>query len=120
MIICLSLFITACNKENPGRDAAEDALEEQLNDIKDFIAATSCANDAGCDVMPIGKNACGGPRAFIAFSTNIDLVALEKMVQDYNDAEVRYNETHGNPSDCSVISAPLNIECINGQCIATD
>lgn len=120
VIICFSLFITACERENAGRDAAEDALKEQLNEIKDFIATTSCTENAGCDIMPIGKNSCGGPRAFIAYATNIDIVVLEKMVQDYNDAELRYNETYGNPSDCSVISAPLYIDCINGQCVATD
>lgn len=117
-IACLALL--ACDANSPGKDAAEARLQKQFDDIQAFIDSNSCTEDSGCDYIPYGKKTCGGPDGYFVFSTNIDRSKLEEMVADYDRAKEDYNQTYGNPSDCSVLAPPSDIQCVDGKCVVVD
>ncbi|MGA9590275.1 MAG: hypothetical protein WBV11_10640 [Salegentibacter sp.] len=118
LIACLGFI--ACNVNNPGREAAEARIQQQFDEIQAFIDSTSCTEESGCDYLPYGKKTCGGPDGYFVFSTNIDRARLEEMVADYDSARLDYNDTYGNPSDCSVLAPPSNIRCVDGHCVGVD
>lgn len=81
-------------------------------DIERLIGDAACQNDSQCRVLPLGAKACGGPEAYVAWSTaRTDARQLEALAARYKEARVARNQRLGLVSDCSVVPEPP-VRCV--------
>ncbi|MDR5591457.1 hypothetical protein [Christiangramia sp. SM2212] len=107
----------ACSKDElETKQEYEDELRARFQEIENFIAQGNCKSSDECDYLPLGDKPCGGPRSYVIFSNSIDREKLEVMVERYTRLEKEYNEKFGVYSDCSFVSPPQNVGCINSKC----
>ena len=99
----------------------EDDLAE-LNNLKEeielLVNSGVCSENSDCDSIAFGSKACGGPKAYLAFSSSINVELLQQKVVTYNALETAFNQKWGIISDCSVPIPPVNVTCIAGKCTA--
>lgn len=77
---------------------------------------TGCATAGDCRALPVGRKACGGPRAYVVYcpaSTNES--ALRAKIAELDRADMEANR--GAVSDCMLVTEP-NITVSGGQCRA--
>ena len=91
--------------------------KEALNTL---ITDTQCDTNAQCKVSPIGHRACGGPSAFIVYSTKTteqkEVTALSEKV---TTLESKYNTKEGLISTCQFLIAP-SAQCIDNKCVRVE
>mgnify|MGYP003604476161 CR=1 FL=1 len=92
------------------------SLQQERQNILDYIATFNCDENTTCSSMPFGSKACGGPQEFLVFPSNVNLELLTQKVNNYNALENAYNLTYSIVSDCMVVMPPENISCIDGVC----
>lgn len=99
----------------------EDDLAE-LNNLKEeielLVNSGVCSGNSDCDSIAFGSKACGGPKAYLAFSSSINVELLQQKVANYNALETAFNQKWGIISDCAVVMPPTSVQCINGKCTA--
>jgi len=99
----------------------EDDLAE-LNTLKEeielLVDSGICSENSDCNYIAFGSKACGGPKAYLAFSSSINVELLQQKVVTYNALETAFNQKWGIISDCSVPIPPVNVTCIAGKCTA--
>lgn len=117
LLIFLAFLITGCDALSSQNTVTLTQLETQLNDIHNFVAEEGCANEGACSYLPIGSKACGGPMDFIVFSNTLDVEALKKMVAKYTQDQKKYNSENNVTSDCSLVTPPEKVGCVDGRCI---
>jgi hypothetical protein len=97
-------------------DLAElNALQKEIELLVD---SGVCSENSGCDYIAFGSKACGGPKAYLVFSTSINVELLEQKVETYNALENAFNQKWGIISDCSVPIPPVDVACVTGKCTA--
>ncbi len=112
----LAVLILGCDVLSGQETVNQSYLEAQLKEINDFVQSGNCDNQAQCNYLPIGHKACGGPAGYVVFSDNIDVEALNKMIEKYTDDQRIYNKENNIISDCSMVNPPEKIGCIDGKC----
>ncbi len=125
MKVLLSFFFfvgifASCEQMANDAEVTRVQLEQELTEIKNFIAKTNCSSSTDCRFIAYGSKACGGPQGYLLYSSGIDEEALKKMVAKYTAAEDEYNKANGIISDCSLPNPPEKMECENGKCIQTE
>lgn len=91
-------------------------LDQEKQEILDYIATFPCEESIGCDFIAFGSKPCGGPWEYLVFSNAVDLVYLSDKVKNYNELENQYNIQTNAISDCSLASPPSEVGCVNGVC----
>lgn len=77
-----------------------------------MIGDAACRDDSQCRVMPLGAKPCGGPEAYVAYSTaRTDERQLEALASRYREARSARNQRLGLVSDCSVVPEPA-VRCV--------
>lgn len=107
-LTALLLFsaVGGCSSAQPERPAAADSsAREQIGQL---IGKGHCKKDADCRTLPIGLKACGGPEAYLAWSTaNTDAQMLAAAAQRYTKERRLQLDKPGAPaSNCAVVSDP--------------
>jgi len=117
-IVLLTFFFGCTSTTELGK---EDDLAE-LNNLKEeielLVNSGVCSENSDCDSIAFGSKACGGPKAYLAFSSSINVELLQQKVANYNALESAFNQKWGIVSDCAVVMPPTSVECINGKCTA--
>lgn len=123
VFISLLFLISAagsCQHSDPLQTITANELEVQLTQIKDLVAEAGCTENSQCSYMAYGSKACGGPQGYLVFSSEVDKEKLKNLVATYTAAEAAYNEQNGIVSDCSVVTPPQTIGCVDGNCVKMD
>ncbi len=117
--IALMAIVLSCSN-NSETSKEEDLAELNLlnNEIEQLISAGTCSENSECDYIAFGRKACGGPQSYLVFSTSLNVELLKEKVTTYNEKEAVFNEKWGIFSDCSVVSPPNSVTCVQGKCIA--
>jgi len=95
-----------------GKTAASlmEAIQAEIGDAR-------CDNNAQCRTLPVGSKACGGPRAWLAWSTRVGREArLRELAQAHARASQAEDEKLGRFSDCAVQVDP-GARCEAGHCV---
>ncbi len=119
LLIFLLLILSAVSCSNSDlqtREEYELTMKNKMQEIENLIAAGSCDENSDCDSLPVGKKACGGPHAYVIFSTNIDVQKLQQLVNEYTSLELEYNQKFEIVSDCAIVNPPQTIGCIDSKC----
>jgi len=89
-----------------------DSTLQLRQDIERLIGDAACSDDAQCRALPLGAKACGGPEAYVAWSTaRTDARQLEALAARYKEARIARNQRLGLVSDCSIVPEPP-VRCV--------
>ena len=117
--VCLLLMAFQCDEEEP--ESCQDRLDHLLiskAEITDLANTSVCNENFECRYIAFGSKPCGGPWSYLVYSTSIDTLALQNMVEVYNLNEQNYNVACEQFSDCAVVLPPTEVTCEDGKCIA--
>ena len=123
MLACAALASCAQPKPNPepakpaSVDSTAPADSAQLaSELRALIGPAACSSDAQCRTVAIGAKACGGPSAYLAWSTrNTDAERVAALARRQSEAQHRELVSSGMRSTCSVVSDP-GASCFAGRC----
>ena len=85
-----------------------------FDEISVLSYSISCTNSNDWTFTSYGRKACGGPKGYIAYSTQIDTVDFLQKIATYSQAEKDYNFKWGIISDCAIPNEPKSVTCKNG------
>ena len=108
------------DSHNQANNAEEMRLvkeaEHTLALINKQIADASCDDSSQCAALAIGHRACGGPSAFLAYSTkNTDVPLLTRLAAKHSAIEKQLNKLRGTVSVCEILLPPPVI-CRDKHC----
>lgn len=85
--------------------------------LRAAIGDASCTENAQCRTLAWGSKACGGPQAYVAWSTTrSDGRTLEELATRHAAAQARDNEASGRMSDCRLLTDP-GAQCVANRCV---
>jgi len=88
-----------------------------LQQIKSEIGDAACDTSAQCKSLPVGHRACGGPEAYLPWSTkrsNADKLA--RLAAQHSNQRKEHDAKAGMMSTCQVIMDP-GARCSAGRCV---
>lgn len=94
-----------------------DSLNELELKIENLVNESECGGNFECRYIAFGSKPCGGPWSYLIYSTSIDTLKLERLVDRYNANGDIYNFECNVVSDCSIPNPPIDFECENNKCI---
>lgn len=117
-ISLLILFaFTACSVAGPAPvPPAAAPSADVLSEIRSLIGTAACTESSQCNTLPLGARACGGPQAYLPWSSaRTDGSALRALAGRYQEQQRAAAEASGQVSDCRFIPDP-GAECRAGAC----
>ncbi len=122
LLLFLVVVITAgsCENSDEIQEITSKDLQLQLEEINNLIGNQDCTETSQCNYLAYGSKACGGPQGYLIFSSEVDMDKLKELVDTYTAAEALYNKQNQIISDCSLVSPPQNMNCLDGKCIKID
>lgn len=76
-------------------------------EVRRLVGSASCTADEQCRTLAFGAKACGGPQAYIAWSTLVtDAAALESVAERYAALRREELRSSGVVSDCALVVDP--------------
>ena len=120
-MLALALLAYACGDSDPVQHApTEDGARARLAVMRqevDALVGDACGAIEDCRYVGIGAKPCGGPWAYIVYSTAAtDSAALAERIGAYYAFEADINQRYGYISDCSVPGPPW-LSCEALRCV---
>jgi hypothetical protein len=92
------------------------ATGSTLEQIRAMIGNATCNAPSQCRTLPVGARACGGPEAYLPYSTaNLSEPALQALAERYKAEREAQNQASGMMSNCRFIPDPGAV-CRAGTC----
>jgi hypothetical protein len=117
--LSLLLLATACNsatKPPPEPKPAPGSSAALWAQIQAEVGDAACDGPQQCRSIAVGNKPCGGPEAYLAWSTKrSDETKLNALVAAHAAARLEENRRGGMMSDCAMVSNP-GASCQAGQC----
>lgn len=110
-----AMAAAACSgAPKPVADASSsEALRQQ---IVAEIGTAACDAPQQCRTLAIGHKSCGGPEAYLAWSSkHSDAATLKALAERYQAARRQDDLRQGMMSNCALVSDP-GASCQAGQC----
>ena len=86
---------------------APASAQDPLAPVRALIGDAACSSDAQCRTIAVGAKACGGPEAYLAWSTQrTDEKALEAAVAAYSSRRLDMVARGGRVSNCALTVDP--------------
>jgi len=100
----------------PATATTGDASAGTLDQIRAMIGNATCTDGSQCRTLPVGARACGGPEAYLPYSTaNLSEPALQALAARYKSEREAQNAASGMMSNCRFIPDPGAV-CRAGTC----
>lgn len=106
MALLLGSAAGGCTSAQPERPRAVDPSAREQ--IRQLIGDGQCKHDADCRTLAIGQKACGGPEAYLAWSTrNTDEQVLVAVAARYaKERRLQLEKPGALASNCALVSDP--------------
>lgn len=102
----------------PGPAPTAAAAGNLLAQIKAEIGGAACDTSAQCRSLPVGQRACGGPEAYLPYSTKVtDAAKLQRLAEQQRAEQREKNTREGMMSTCQAIMDP-GATCSAGKCVS--
>lgn len=112
ILFTLFLSLLACDiKEETTQNEELDKLNNLYENIHTLATSKTCEESDDWNFTPNGHKACGGPKEYIAYSSNIDTTLFLELVKEYTSLEKEYNQKWEIVSDCSTPQEPVSVTC---------
>ncbi|NNG23787.1 hypothetical protein HGB41_12360 [Massilia sp. ML15P13] len=131
LLLLLMLGCTACTSQaqDPGRKTAVPSPstaaapstplaegQDSLARLRAAIGSAACTESGQCRSLPVGARACGGPEAYLAFSTaGGKEAALRVLAEQHQKERQAANARSGMMSTCQFMPDPGAV-CTAGTC----
>lgn len=100
----------------PAAGTPADSSAGTLDQIRAMIGNAACSDASQCKTLPVGARACGGPEAYLPYSTaNLSEPALQALAERYKAQRQAQNAASGMMSNCRFIPDPGAV-CRAGTC----
>jgi hypothetical protein len=116
-IALLAIVFGCTNNTELGKEEDLAELNSLKEEIELLVDSGVCSENSDCEYIAFGSKACGGPKAYLAFGTSINVELLQQKVATYNALETAFNQKWGIISDCAYLLPPTSVQCINGKCV---
>lgn len=91
-------------------------MREIRRSMEQEVGDASARRIDQCRVLRVGEKACGGPQAYLIYSTAVSSERkLQELARQYTEAEEKYNRVTGAMSTCSYVMPP-ELHFSNGKC----
>lgn len=111
-VTCVACAATASAPPKPRVAAAGDTLAK----IRALIGAAACSDHSQCHTLAIGARPCGGPQAYLAWSSaQTDGAALAVLGARFKQEREAAIAASGELSDCRFLPDPGAV-CRAGTC----
>lgn len=127
LAVSAALVAAACGGGAPAADAGSppprDTVSRRTLDslrlaVEEAIGGAEASSPSACRVVALGAKPCGGPRAYLPYSTEAtDSAGLAELVRRYDALDARHNAEQGLLSDCSLVIPPA-VTLSGGRCMA--
>ncbi|MGY0195047.1 hypothetical protein ACWA7J_08230 [Leptothrix sp. BB-4] len=116
----LALLLGACGNAPAAAPRADEAAP-LLRRIEQTIGTASCQRDSDCRTVPVGQKSCGGPEAWLPWSTRTVSTperqqALTDLARQHAQARTAAHQASGMMSNCSVLPDP-GATCQAQRCV---
>lgn len=114
------LVLVSCSLGDSGNNQQEELsfLNQQKFEIEQLAKSIPCNEVTICKSVAFGSKPCGGPWTYLAYNSEIDEALLLNKVTSYNANEAFYNSKWNIASDCAVVTPPIVVTCVDGECTA--
>lgn len=119
-ILLLSLILQSFQCEENELNTSiitPEQLSQKKQEVLDYINSFACNSTSSCNYIAFGAKPCGGPREYLVFPNSINQNTLQRLVDEYYEMEHQYNIQTNAVSDCMIVNPPINIDCIDGNCL---
>jgi hypothetical protein len=111
-IACLTGVALASRPKAPVPPTPDDTLAR----IRTLVGTAACGGDADCHTLGLGARACGGPEAYLAWSSaQTPRAELEALAARYRDERRALDQATGAESTCRFLPDPGAV-CRAGAC----
>lgn len=114
----LGLVLAACAAAEAPPPQAHPADGAALyRQIREAIGDAACSAADQCRTLAVGHKACGGPEAYLVWSSQVtDGTRLRALAQAYTEARRNEVQKSGRVSDCALVTDP-GARCEAGRCV---
>lgn len=111
-IVCIACTATASAPAKPQAPDAGDTLAK----IRALIGAAACTDGSQCHTLALGARPCGGPQAYLPWSSaSTDRAALAVLGEQFRKERAAAIAASGEMSDCRFLPDPGAV-CRAGTC----
>ena len=98
-------------------DEFKSKMSVEKIEIRALTKTNECIADGECDSIELGESRCGGPTAFVVFSTNNgNLASIKAHAGNYTAAEKGLNALSTDSVDCNPPRVP-EPKCVKQKCV---
>ncbi len=110
LLSCLTTLTSKAAEQPQNTEIIKKEIQQVFSKINVRIGEKRCDTNDQCDTIAIGHKACGGPQAYLTYSThNTDVQQLTELTQKHRKLSQRYNKLTGMMSNCMVLNKPETI-----------
>lgn len=120
LLACVTCIACAATAKPPSRagssTATATATGDLLTKIRALIGSAACTSQSQCHTVAIGARPCGGPQAYLAWSSaSTDGAALAVLAEQFRQERQAAITASGEMSDCRFLPDPGAV-CRAGTC----
>jgi len=117
MALMLCPWLAACVAAEPPSAAPSTDTAGLYRQIREAIGDAACSAPEQCHTLAVGHKACGGPEAYLVWSSQAtDGARLRSLAQAYGKARSSEDRKSGRVSDCALVTDP-GARCEAGRCV---
>lgn len=92
-------------------------IQQEREQIRQLIGDAKASEPSQCRVLALGHKACGGPEAYVAYSTEqTDEAVLLHHAERYTNLQLSWQTKERMYSDCAIVPKP-QVGWVNGYCV---
>ena len=119
IVSVMGVTTAGCGSRDPYTREAQpeqESLDSLRSRIFELIGEPVASGMSQCRLIAFGAKPCGGPRAYLVYSTwATDSTRLARAVAMYTSEDARLNQELGRASDCQMVTPP-QITFAAGRC----
>lgn len=109
VLLLACLMAGACSHANPGGS-------KTLSELRALGHVAECSSNQQCKTVALGAKSCGGPEAFMVYSTaHASPGKVNALAERYRKEREAENKASGMVSDCRMLMDP-GAQCKAGAC----
>lgn len=114
--VCVACAASAVDQPKPKPMPKSTSPGDTLAQIRALIGDAACTDASQCRTVGIGARPCGGPQAYLAWSTaKTDGAALAALAEKFKLEQEAVNAASGELSNCRFFPDP-GASCRAGTC----
>jgi hypothetical protein len=116
LLACVTCVACAASSTRPAKTKPAVPAGDTLAQIRALIGDAACTDSSQCHTLAVGARACGGPQAYLPWSSaKTDGAALAVLGEKFRKEREAANAASGEMSTCQFLPDPGAV-CKAGTC----